>query len=206
MASNRQRTPSKGTPESKAEVLANVCAELSTSGVDAAAETLRANYPFVAESRVTRRYTERQCLRVFFGDGFIDRYSGTQLVNPAVLRTLSVIFPEAFPAHPNWKMSDTHFAFWELFPTIDHLIPVSRGGVDDETNWVTASMLRNSAKAHWTLDELGWQLFAAGDLNDWDGLSSWLVEYTSGHRDLLMDKYISRWYRATVQVRSEWDS
>ncbi|MFF0818704.1 HNH endonuclease [Rhodococcus sp. NPDC003318] len=52
-------------------------------------------------------------------------------------------------------MSQTHFAYWELFPTIDHIVPVTRGGADDESNWVTTSMLRNSAKAHWTLDELG---------------------------------------------------
>ncbi|WP_274542836.1 hypothetical protein [Rhodococcus opacus] len=35
-------------------------------------------------------------------------------------------------------------------------------------------MLRNSAKAHWTLDELGWSLVAAGASTAWDGLAGWL--------------------------------
>ena len=40
--------------------------------------------------------------------------------------------------------------------TIDHVIPVARGGADDESNVVTTSMLRNSAKSNWLLDEVGW--------------------------------------------------
>lgn len=49
-------------------------------------------------------------------------------------------------------MTETHFAQWELFPTIDHLDLVARGGVDEASNWVTTSMLRNSAEAHWRLE------------------------------------------------------
>lgn len=46
----------------------------------------------------------------------------------------------------------------ELFPSIDHLVPAACGGADDESSWISTSMLRNSAKAHWPLDELGWTL------------------------------------------------
>ena len=93
---------------------------------------------------------------LFMRDGFIDRYTGNRLINPGVLRLLHVVLGDDFPAHPNWKVSETHLAFWELFPTVDHLVPVSRGGRDDESNWVTASMLSNQAKAQWSVDDLGW--------------------------------------------------
>ncbi len=70
----------------KAEVLAHVCARLAAGDTTNARETLRSGYPFAPQAKVARRYTERQCLRVFYRDGFIDRYSGTRLVNPGVLR------------------------------------------------------------------------------------------------------------------------
>lgn len=116
------------------------------------------------------------------------RGRGAKLVHPGALRALSLIAPEQFPAHPNWLMSQSHFAFLELFPTIDHLIPVARGGVDDESNWVTTSMLRDSAKAHWMLDELGWTLSPPGDYAEWDGLSGWFVDYVGAQPELMADK------------------
>lgn len=115
---------------------------------------------------------------------------------------LSLILPDEFPAHPNWLMSQSHVAFWELFPTIDHLVPVARGGVDAEPNWVSTSMLHNSAKAHWTLDELGWTLAPAWDHTTWDGLARWFVDHLNAHPELMSDTYLARWFRATVEVRA----
>jgi len=117
-----------------------------------------------------RGYGKVTCTRIFIRDGFIDRYSGTRLIFPGVLRVLSKLLRTDFPFHPNWKMSATHPAYWELFPTIDHVVPVTRGGVYDESNWVTTSQLRNSAKGLWTLDELGWELYPPGDYASWNGL------------------------------------
>lgn len=96
-------------------------------------------------------------------------------------------------------MSETHTAYWELFPTIDHVVPVARGGVDDHTNWVTTSMLRNAAKANWTLEELGWQLVPPGDSKQWDGLISWFVECLEYEQSHLADKYVRSWHRAATQ-------
>lgn len=187
----------------KAGVLNRVCTALESHDPNSARTLLLSEYPFSPQEKNSRRYTERESLRVFYRDGFIDRYSGIRLVNPGVLRSLSVIFPDEFPAHPNWLMAQTHFAFWELFPSIDHVVPVTRGGADDDTNWVSTSMLRNSAKAHWTLDELGWPLIPPGNHRTWDGLSKWLVDYVPEHRELLENAYIARWWRATVAIRNE---
>ena len=186
----------------KADILARTVAAIDAGDLERGRQILRSEYPFDAVAKNSRRYTERQCLRVFYRDGFLDRYSGTKLVHPGALRTLSILLPDEFPAHPNWLMSQSHFAFWELFPTIDHLVPVARGGADAESNWVSTSMLRNSAKAHWTLAELGWSLTEPGDYRAWDGLSGWFVEHLETHPELMADKYLARWFRATVEVRA----
>ena len=65
--------------------------------------------------------------------------------------------------------------YWELFPTVDHIVPIARGGIDEESNWVTTSMLRNSMKSNWTLEELDWSLLPTGDLQEWDGLTNLFV-------------------------------
>ncbi len=95
-------------------------------------------------------------------------------------------------------MDSTHPAFWELFPTIDHVIPVARGGVDADENWVTASQLRNSAKANWTLEELSWKLVPPGNIGEWDGLTRWFVNFVARRMDLLASNYLRTWWRAAT--------
>jgi len=96
-------------------------------------------------------------------------------------------------------MAETHPAYWELFPTIDHVVPVTRGGADSEVNWVTTSMVRNAAKANWTLEELGWSLRLPGSLAEWDGLMAFFVEFVDSDRSLLEDGYLRRWHSAAVR-------
>jgi hypothetical protein len=102
-------------------------------------------------------------------------------VFPPVLRILSLVLRSEFPFHPNWKSDLTHPSYWELGATVEHLVPVTRGGVDDESDWVTTSMGRNSAKLNWTLSELGWTLHPLGIISDWDGLFGWFLRYTAVH-------------------------
>jgi hypothetical protein len=76
------------------------------------------------------------------------------------------------------------------------LAPVTKGGVDDETNWFTTSMMRNAAKMNWSLEELGWELHPPGKLDDWDGMIGWFVEYASTHPAILSNDSLKRWYRS----------
>jgi hypothetical protein len=183
----------------RADMLNRVFQAICHGDITTARETLRVEYPFVAVTRQERRYTKRESLSVFRRDGFIDRYSGQRLMFPGLLRLLSGLLPKEFPFHPNWKMAETHPAYWELFPTIDHVVPVSRGGSDRDGNWVTTSMLRNAAKASWTLEELGWSLCPAGSLADWDGLTALFVDFVESDRSVLRDVYLQRWHNAAVQ-------
>jgi hypothetical protein len=120
-------------------------------------------------------------------------------VFPGTLRLLSRLLPNKFPFHTNWKTDSCHFAYYELFPTIDHLVPVSRGGLDTFENWITTSMLRNSAKANFTLEELSWTLHPEGSLDAWDGLTRWFLQWPeSGY--ITGDPYIQRWRAAALSV------
>lgn len=189
--------------DANAEVLGDVCEALRVGDPGSAKAILKSRYPFEPVEKIVRRYSVSQSMDLFLRDGFIDRYTGNRLINPGVLRLLHVVLRDDFPAHPNWKASETHIAFWELFPTVDHLVPVSRGGKDEERNWVTASMLSNQAKAHWSVDELGWKLYPAGAAEEWDGLSQWLVEYLAANPTVLTEaaephrSYIGKWLRVT---------
>jgi 5-methylcytosine-specific restriction endonuclease McrA len=181
----------------RAGTLARVCGALARDARDEARAIALAEYPFTQHANAGRAYTELQSMRLFLRDRFTDRYSGTRLVFPGTLRLLSKVLPEEFPAHPNWKMSESHIAYYELFPSIDHVVPVARGGTDSEANWVTTSMLRNSAKSNWTLEELGWSLHEPAT-DDWDGLVGWCSTYLARHPQYLEDKCIKRWHRAAA--------
>jgi Restriction endonuclease len=184
------------------EAVASTCSFLDDDNLTGAADLLRREYPFTPAETVERKHGDGEALKVFLRDGFIDRYSGTHLVFPGVLRILSLRLPAEFPYHPNWKMTETHLAFWELSPTVDHVVPIARGGIDAESNWVTTSMLRNSAKANWMLDELGWKLLPPGDLSVWDGLLQWFLRHVGAHPDLLQNAGIAAWHRAARFVAS----
>jgi hypothetical protein len=184
----------------KSKIIQKICEALTANDKNKAALIARSEYPFDGKSLVGRAYTPYQSTLIFIRDGFTDRYSGEQLLFPAVLRLLSRLLPEEFPSHPNWKMSESHIVYWELFPTVDHIIPIARGGLDDQSNWVTTSMLRNSAKSNWTLEELGWEVLPPGDFKQWDGLVSWFLEYIEREPIYLQDAYIKRWYNAVVRA------
>src|SRR5919112_1884136 len=177
----------------RTQVIEAVCEALARADNTKAAAIVRSDYPFTKPAPSGRKATPTEATRVFLRDGFVDRYAGTRLVFPPVLRLISQTLPEEFPFHSHWKMSECHVAYWELFPTVDHVVPVARGGRDDETNWVCTSMLRNDVKSKWTLDEHGWDLLPSGDAERWDGLLGWFLRFTNNHKDILQHPYLRRW-------------
>ena len=189
----------------KAAIIESICNAIARDDAVGVAAALKA-YPCPKPVNAGRSYSVVEATRVFVRDGFIDRYSGLRLVNPAVLRVLSNRLPREFPFQKNWKMSETHPAYWELVPTIDHLRPVARGGEDVEANWITTSMLRNAAKANWTVEELGWTVLPSGDFSQWDGLTGWLTRYVDEHGTQGQEPYVLEWYKAACKVVAEWSA
>jgi hypothetical protein len=185
----------------KGSAIAAVCQALLTGNLEQASSLAKRDYPFAPEAITKREYGPIESTRVFVRDGFVDRYTGDRLIFPPVLRVLSQVLPAEFPYHPNWKTDVTHPAYWEVVATVDHVIPVTRGGVDDESNWVTTSMARNSAKMNWKLEDLGWTLHPAGKIKDWDGLLGWFVDYSEAHPETLGRGVIRAWHRAAKTVR-----
>lgn len=177
------------------DIIAAACQEISKGGLNRAREIISADYPFISFTNAGRNYSEHQKTKIFIRDGFIDRYSGDRLIFPGALRLLSILMPDEFPFHSNWKTSECHIAYWQLLPTIDHVIPVSRGGEDVEQNWVCTSQLRNGAKSNWLLEELGWSLHDPGNLDEWDGMIHWYISYLDTNPQYLGNKYLYTWHR-----------
>jgi hypothetical protein len=164
-----------------------------------------------ARERVKRpSLSTKDMFRVFWRDGFIDRYTGAPVVNPAALRLLSRRLGEGdetrgpFPWHKNGRMDVCHFGLWAWSPAIDHVHPHARGGLDGLDNYVTTSFLTNGAKGAAMPGELGWEkLHPRGNLNEWDGLTRWFVEQAKADPVLRADPYFGRWFRAAAAVAGE---
>lgn len=179
----------------KVQAIESAAKAILGSNIEIAREIINTDYPFNKLISTERKYTDKQKMAQFVRDGFVDRYSGQKLLNPGILKVLSYYMPEEFPYHAHWKMEECHNAYWEFVPTLDHIYPVALGGADDETNWATTSMLHNSIKNNWTLEQLQWKLYPAGDYKDWDGLTKLFLQIIESDTELLKDAYVKRWYK-----------
>lgn len=178
----------------KCSVISSIVDMLLEGDECAAKNIITHEYPHTYFEIEKRTYTLEQKMKQFINDGFIDRYTGKRLLNPGILKIISYYFPDEFPYHPHWKMTETHSAYWELIPTIDHIYPIAKGGEDKEENWVTTSMKNNSIKSNYTIDEIHWQLYPQGNISEWDGLTGVFIELVDKDRNILKDNYIKSWY------------
>lgn len=194
----------EGSRRDETAAILRACEQVAAGDLESARRLMREEHPFVAQRSAGRSYTTTQMVRVFARDGFIDRYSGGRLVFPSVLRQLAHLMPEELPWHPHGKMDRCHILHWTLWPPIDHLVPLARGGTDAENNWVTTSVLRNMSKGQATLDELGWRLHPAGRIEDWDGLVGWFLAYAERRPEVLDEiRSLRSWRRAASAVLAE---
>ncbi|MDO5557037.1 MAG: HNH endonuclease [Clostridia bacterium] len=184
----------------KIEALIEAINLLNTGRNDLAEQIINNKYPFNAIKNSGRNYTIKQMMEQFFIDGFIDRYSGKRLINPGMLRALSEMMPSVFPYQAHWKTDECHIAYWDYQPTVDHIYPVSLGGKDSKENWATTSMVNNSAKSNFTLEQLNWTLKDKGDIKEWDGLSKDFIELVNKKPSLLKIKRINSYYTATKEL------
>lgn len=187
----------------KCTIISEIAAMLLCGDKSSAAAVICQSYPHRHAGIEKRTYTIKQKMNQFICDGFIDRYTGQKLVNPGMLKIISHYFPDEFPYQQHWKMSETHIAYWELIPTVDHIYPIARGGCDNEENWVTTSMKNNWIKGSYTIDEMHWQLYPKGKIEEWDGLTGVLITLVDKDEELLKDPYIKRWYKVSKTAFSK---
>ncbi|MDD4713573.1 MAG: hypothetical protein PHP34_09610, partial [Bacteroidales bacterium] len=82
-------------------------------------------------------------------------------------------------------------------------IPIARGGQDNENNWITTSMIRNSAKSNWTIEEIGWKLHDKGQLDNWDGLINYFLDLTNINQNYVKDNYVKDWKTGLLKAMDE---
>lgn len=184
----------------KIDAIIEATSLIADGDIMSAEHVIEEGYPFVPVKKDGRNYTTKQMMEQFFRDGFIDRYSGEKLLNPGMLRVMSEKMPEAFPFQSHWKTDECHMAYWDYQPTVDHIFPIALGGKDEPDNWASTSMVNNSAKSNFTLEQLHWTLKPAGNIKEWDGLSSQFVKIVEQDNSLLENKKIKDWYIATKSV------
>ena len=155
------------------EVLSDVIDAILSRGLSAGAEAL-APIAFVRRD-VQRRPSMSRSLQgeVYRRDRFTCRYCGGRLIPTPVMELIGELYPDDFPFHPNWKGGQTHPAILSRSPVVDHVEPGSLGGdwarLD---NLVTACWPCNGRKADFSLEQLGWQIRAVPQGEEWDGLTS----------------------------------
>lgn len=59
----------------------------------------------------------------------------------------------------------------------------------------------NSIKSNWTLEQLNWKLYPAGDMAEYDGLTKLFVKLTENNLELFEDAYIKRWYKLSTDLK-----
>lgn len=157
--------------------------------------------------------TPNVATKVFLQDGFIDRYTGNRLVFPGTLLLLSRLIPEVFPYDSAWRSLKGHQLYWDLFATVDHVYPKSRGG-GGGTNFLTTSMNMNKSKGDHTPEEVDLVILPPGNKDDWDGLTHWFISSMDSHHELkkipkeepeqsVKIKALMKWYGAVIREFSK---
>lgn len=181
----------------RAESLRHVASALLSGGAESARALAQEHFPWTASTTSRLTPSRSLALKVFQRDRFIDRYSGSRLVFPGTLLALGSLLPDAFPMSATWKVSESHEIFWELWPVVDHVVPVTRQGGNDLGNLVTTSTVNNSAKGAALVGELNWTLLPEPSPSEsWDGMTTWFRSALEAHPGLLSNSALRGWAEA----------
>ncbi|WP_137725903.1 HNH endonuclease [Prescottella subtropica] len=107
---------------------------------------------------------------IFDRDRWTCRICGAHTLDLRVTRRISELIPLEFPHHRNWKFEATHLLYWTHTASLEHVVPLARGGRDTPDNMVTTCYACNDARRHFLLDEIGWTLRPVPH-TDWQGLT-----------------------------------
>ena len=108
---------------------------------------------------------------IYVRDGWRCRYCGTRAIDRIMRARLHRCLPDV--ARWGARNADKHTALAALSASLDHIVPHSRGGTNDEPNLVTACNACQFGRGQWTLDEVGfWDPREYPPvLDEWDGLT-----------------------------------
>jgi hypothetical protein len=150
--------------------------------------------------------TPAQRTSICHRDGFVDRLSPERwrLVYPGALRVLSLELRGAIDTVVSKGTLRSYAGnapvWWDLWPTVDHLVPRAGGGTNEPDNLACVSWWRNAAKGDLSLEATGWTLQPAGDARTWDGLLGWFVDRVRRHPELAQDGMVRQYLDAAATV------
>ena len=119
------------------------------------------------EARMPSGATTRS---MFERDGWRCRFCDCRVVPPKARSAMRAALPGAVP----WSEAEGfHGAFYALSASVDHIVPHSAGGTNEEANIVTACWSCQFGRGAWSLEEVGLSdpRARAPIRDDWDGLT-----------------------------------
>jgi 5-methylcytosine-specific restriction endonuclease McrA len=108
---------------------------------------------------------------IFARDRYTCRYCDTRTVLIPVMYAISALYGSIFKAHRYWRRDETDIAYWTYATSVEHIVPVKRGGTNDPDNVITACWHCNEEKGTHTLLQLDWNVRPIAE-RAWDGLGS----------------------------------
>lgn len=128
--------------------------------------------PLPKEARDTVRMPSKETqYSIFWRDGWRCRYCGIKVISTAARKTLITIFPEQTKWVP--KEFHRHSSLYAMAASLDHVVPHSRGGKNELSNFVTACYCCQFGRGNFTLEEVQFNdpLLRSPIVTGWDGLT-----------------------------------
>lgn len=118
--------------------------------------------------RMPVRVEQRQ---IFERDGWRCRFCGIRVISVKARGVLVRHFPDI--ARWSSPYNQRHSALYALSSSLDHVLPHSRGGINCESNFVTACYGCQYGRGEWTIEEVELADPRSFDpvVDKWDGLS-----------------------------------
>lgn len=105
------------------------------------------------EDRIAQRMPSlRNRTEIYERDGWQCRFCGIKVVSTKARS----IFLKLFPSETHWggPEYERHAALYATAVSLDHVVPHSRGGDNDDSNLVTACFCCQHGRGQWLLDEM----------------------------------------------------
>ena len=129
-------------------------AALVMGGSDPAIQRRRPIEPLVRKAaKITTRMPSGEATRALFArDGWRCRFCDCRVVPPKFREAMKAALPGAVP----WSGTEGfHGAFYAISASVDHVVPHSAGGTNNDENLVTACWSCQFGRGAWSLEEVG---------------------------------------------------
>ena len=119
----------------------------------------------------TRMPAQLRQYSIFARDGWRCRFCGVKVVSKKARKLLV----DCFPVETHWigPEFERHAALYAMAVSLDHVVPHSQGGKNDDSNFVTACYCCQFGRGEWALAEA--ELIDPRErdpvVDEWDGLS-----------------------------------